>query len=758
MFTCKKCSQQLYIQAAEIKDKILKMDVQCVNGHRSVRRLAAHQAQEMAPDLFKKLFMCTDCASSMTQLSTIPHHSQIESTFLCPIHGPVKREFPVQFQSIVEILGADVDSLGSILDSFKCLACGQVYAVSGIRNRSGFLEMLVRCSNGHKAVRYVPDNAEEELLKQLLQRVVHCDRCGLPSTITRIEVNRDTAKIQVSCPLHGSDRKEIPADLVDLMKQAASEIPEDAVVRAMLVSSDCHFPLTIRSIEGDESGYKFRCICPSDGHTTTRNIPLTWSNPVIDRVATALFSCNECGLLTHGHEVKRRKKSVEFRVVCPIHGVMQRDVPPDVFDHIKERESMIDRLPSIVRSLSCEKCNMPLFLRDVEDKRGLIEFDVECRNGHRAKRFFVPGLPQETLVNLYKHFYQCPECYDSLDLVYAEQRGRESRVVQLCPVHGKYVLEIPHDHAEAMKIAYDEIQADKLKPPIEAEEYEEPHILEPLSEMVEAPQADVQVLRGCNIVGGKFDYKVKVKNNSGYVITNVTVNIVAYPKDSMELAGAAVKTISRIEVGGFRSPQFTFYPTKDCVQGKVVATVSFIDFRDQLHTVQVEPYLIRSVCDLLKPSKKTSAEFDLILKSLTLTQQEQTLDWNPQVLFTKAEKILPAKNFHIIDSEETIVGGQFIGTIRGFAKGKYTGKKVAVIFLITGPENGRHSVVKVEALGEDIAMLPTTIDELADTMDSWICLRCGAPLETEQVEELGTRKPIRCRYCSHSLTIALYLQ
>jgi transcription elongation factor Elf1 len=130
MFTCRKCSQQLYIQTAEIKDKILKMDVQCVNGHKSVRRLAAHQAQEMAPDLFKKLFICTDCASSMTQISTIPHHSQIESTFLCPIHGPVIREFPAQFQSTVEILGADVDSPGSILDSFKCLACGQVYATT----------------------------------------------------------------------------------------------------------------------------------------------------------------------------------------------------------------------------------------------------------------------------------------------------------------------------------------------------------------------------------------------------------------------------------------------------------------------------------------------------------------------------------------------------------------------------------------------------------------------------------------------------
>ncbi|MFW9809702.1 MAG: hypothetical protein ACFFE6_10030, partial [Candidatus Thorarchaeota archaeon] len=258
--------------------------------------------------------------------------------------------------------------------------------------------------------------------------------------------------------------------------------------------------------------------------------------------------------------------------------------------------------------------------------------------------------------------------------------------------------------------------------------------------------------------GGKFDYKVKIKNDSGYVITNVTVSIVAYPQDCMELAGETVKTISRIEVGGFRSPQFTLYPTKDCVQGKVVATVSYIDFLDQLHTVNVEPYLIRSVCDLLQPLKETSDAFELVLTGLEKTQQEQTLDWNPQVLYTKAEKILPAKNFHIIDADEEIIAGEFIGTIRGYAEGKYTQNKVAVILLISGPENGRHANVRVEALGEDAAMLPTTIDELADTMDSWVCLRCGAPLEVEQVEEMGKRFPIRCKYCTHTLTIALYMQ
>ncbi len=741
-----------------MKDKILTMEVQCLRGHKSVRRLSEHQATEMAPEVFKRLYTCTDCGSNMTLIEERGAGTKIEGVFLCPIHGPQKREFPCSFHATVELAGADVDSPRSIIDSYRCPQCGLVYAVTSIDQRQGVLEVETRCANGHKATRYLPRSLDTTLLKNILQRVVHCDRCGLPGHITDTEDRGNTTRLTIACPIHGTTKKDILSAQVDLLREAISEIPEDAVVKSSLTAHDCRRSLAIRSIEEDKQGYKLKCVCPGTKVLSDRILPLTWNEPVIKRITSALLTCDECGQLTHILDKKKLKKKVGFRIVCPVHGVMTREAPPDVFKLVDEHQASIDRMPSIVRSLSCEKCSMPMNVRDVEERRGLIEFDVDCRNGHRSKRLFVPGLDQKTLIGLYKKLYQCPECYESLDLVYIEPRGREDRVVLLCSLHGKIVLDIPPDHAEAMQSAYNEMQADKIKPPVEVLEHETSEILEASEESSSGSDTGVIVLRGCEIVGGKFDFKVKIKNESGYVITNATVSIVAYPQDCMELAGENVKTISRIEVDGFRSPQFTFYPTKDCVQGKVVATVSYIDFLDQLHTVSVEPYLIRSVCDLLQPLKKTSEAFELVLTELEKTQQEQTLDWNAQVLFTKAEKILPAKNFHIVDSEEKIVRGEFIGTIRGYAEGKYTQKKVAVVLLITGPENGRHSCVRVEALGEDVAMLPTTIDELADTMDSWICLRCGAPLEPEQVEEMGRRLPIRCKYCVHTLTIALYLQ
>ncbi len=757
MFSCNKCTSPLFVSSAVLGDKILKLNVQCLNGHKSIRRIAEHQVEEMAGSIFSRVYTCLDCGQIMAPMETEFHDVVAEELFLCPNHGLQTREFPKQYLGYVNLAGVDLDPYQAVRDSFRCNLCGQVYAIGDINNRSGVLEMAVKCANGHKDTKYVSSSFESSFVKKILQRVIHCDRCGLPGHISKVEERKTHAVVHSTCPTHGITKKSVPVDILPLLTEAIEEIPDDAVVRSMLRSSDCKYSLIIQSIEEAASGYRFKTICPESGASRSLMVPVTWSESNKELITQSVLTCNDCGLHTYILDAKKKKERIDFHVVCPIHGVMQRDAPQDVFDIIKDTSANIDRIPSIVRSLSCPKCGLPLNLKDVENRRGLTEFDMECRNGHRNKRFFVPTMETDALVDIYKNLYKCPECYEPMDLVYTQAAGNETRVVQLCSLHGKFVNDVPHNHAEAIQRAYDEIKKDRLKPRIEAapEDIEDEYAT--ISENSEFSAKEVNVYRGCEVIGGKFDFKVKVSNDTDFVITNVTVSLVAYPQDCLELGGENVKSISRIEVGGFRSPTFTLYPSKDCVQGKVIATVSFIDFRDQLHTLKVEPYLIRSVCDLLLPVEATAKEFDLILESLNKTDQEQTLDWNARVLFTKSEKLLPAKNFHIIDSDEQILGDQFIGTIRGYAVGKFTKKKVAVVFLISGAENGRYSTVKVVALGDDIAMLPTTIDELAETMDSWICLRCGAPLEPEQVETLGKRDPIRCRYCSHTLTMGLYL-
>ena len=148
--------------------------------------------------------------------------------------------------------------------------------------------------------------------------------------------------------------------------------------------------------------------------------------------------------------------------------------------------------------------------------------------------------------------------------------------------------------------------------------------------------------------------------------------------------------------------------------------------------------------------------FEKLIVDMESTSEERVLEWNPQVLFSKAQKLLPIKNFHVIDLDSKVIGSQFTGSIRGFAKGKYTSKKVAVQAQISGSTDGNQATVVIEGMGEDMAMLPTTIEEISIGIGSWICMHCGVAIDVEGVALIKKNTPTSCQYCRHTLTIDLY--
>jgi hypothetical protein len=87
-------------------------------------------------------------------------------------------------------------------------------------------------------------------------------------------------------------------------------------------------------------------------------------------------------------------------------------------------------------------------------------------------------------------------------------------------------------------------------------------------------------LRGGKFVGNRMRLKVKVRNDTLFINTDVTVYIITYPHDALKYSGEGYQVFfSEIEPSGFRSPTFDFLPTQDCVKGEIVAGVSYIDER-----------------------------------------------------------------------------------------------------------------------------------------------------------------------------------
>lgn len=274
-----------------------------------------------------------------------------------------------------------------------------------------------------------------------------------------------------------------------------------------------------------------------------------------------------------------------------------------------------------------------------------------------------------------------------------------------------------------------------------------------ISAVPEDPEnGNVKALRGGEFIGNRMRFKVKVVNDSQYMITDVRVYLLSFPKGTLKLSGEDDCQFSKIEPGGFRSPTFDFIPTQDCVRGDVLAGVSYVDMKGKAHTLSTKPFVIRSVCDLLLPDQVSPEDFELKLKEhehgeIVIKVEE----WTPAEMYDKALRLVDESNFFEVSSDFEETDGIVYAKISGFAKGKYTGKNVGVQISVTGPKGVKGASCTLRVTGEDQAMILPAIDDLRERLSAWLCPMCGSALTLKNVEDLKEGKVIPCPFCNVSI-------
>jgi hypothetical protein len=268
-----------------------------------------------------------------------------------------------------------------------------------------------------------------------------------------------------------------------------------------------------------------------------------------------------------------------------------------------------------------------------------------------------------------------------------------------------------------------------------------------------AKEQHVRALRGGEFIGNRMRYKIKILNESPYTITDVRVFLISYPSTALKLVSEDDDAyFSKIEPNGFRSPSFDFLPTQDCVKGEICGGVSFVDMKGQPHTLTAKPFIIRSVCDLLLPNQIAPKEFELKLKQLECGELAvKVTEWTPEEMFEKALRIVQEANFYEVSSNMEVENKIAQARISGLAKGKYTGKSVAVELYISGMTGKKGAGCTIKVLGEDQAMIMPAIDDLRERLNAWSCPMCSSPLTLANVEDLKTGKVIKCPFCGVSI-------
>ncbi|MFW9844825.1 MAG: hypothetical protein ACFFEV_09635 [Candidatus Thorarchaeota archaeon] len=376
-----------------------------------------------------------------------------DEILLCPIHGVRTKRIPTYYHNAVIAARDSVNYGTSIIDSLNCPKCGQIFSTHDVEEKKGVMIFKYQCPNGHKELRYVPTDAHPAILKTTFKRLIHCEKCGLPCQVQDISTKGDKARIEVSCPAHGKTRKEMPAKHAWMIEKIAEAVSEGSIVRSMLNCTECSSSLSIRSIEIDKDKYKLKCSCPN-GHTREMIQPIELDEEAIDAIVTGVLKCNECDLITDIVSTKTTGSLIEFELVCPIHEFMKKGVTGNIYKHIEERESQTDKMETVEKSLTCEKCPAIVTIRDTKVKDKLIELKVECRNGHSDDRFVSRTAEHGELVRYYMQLFECHKCHGYRNLLRIDGDEEKTEVFLFCNQHKDSDLEIPPEHKEAVRDAF----------------------------------------------------------------------------------------------------------------------------------------------------------------------------------------------------------------------------------------------------------------------------------------------------------------
>ncbi|MHA1986252.1 MAG: hypothetical protein ACW98D_06410 [Promethearchaeota archaeon] len=317
----------------------------------------------------------------------------------------------------------------------------------------------------------------------------------------------------------------------------------------------------------------------------------------------------------------------------------------------------------------------------------------------------------------------------------------------------------------------DIIEAEEQQPIINAPEEMKPEssqgdsIVAPVAESAkpDIESHPVRVLRGGQIEGGEYVFKIKVINNGKYNITDVNIYILSYPEESLVLSRIdshpdsspdRVKFHKISKGGGFVSPSFIFKPNKDCIKGTIHSFINFITEEDQIETINVEPHEIRLICGLLKPKVVSNEEFENLTKDLLTfkrNDEEFTIPCKAEELYQKLLGLLKSKNFAIVDEEKQESEGKFIGTVKGFAEGSFNKRAVGLKLTLTGNIDEEESVLKVDIFAEDEDMSPSIISEFESAMNPQCCPECEENLPIELARKLVKGLSIYCEVCGSKL-------
>ncbi len=187
----------------------------------------------------------------------------------------------------------------------------------------------------------------------------------------------------------------------------------------------------------------------------------------------------------------------------------------------------------------------------------------------------------------------------------------------------------------------------------------------------------------------QLHFKIKLKNNSSNVITDIRIILDKFP-EVLKLEGQDLMRISHLEPeGGLWTPEFKLYAGDDCVSGKIHASIKFFDSSGKSIDYEVEPLEISYICPLLEAKNLNEIIYLRRTKRMNKLEKEIQLnvDYDHSKLLEEITSKMEKMNLAIIKHDEDI------NSLYGYSEDKINHDGIALETEIKSLLDGQTTII-----------------------------------------------------------------
>jgi len=270
----------------------------------------------------------------------------------------------------------------------------------------------------------------------------------------------------------------------------------------------------------------------------------------------------------------------------------------------------------------------------------------------------------------------------------------------------------------------------------------------------------ISVKRGYETAGQYLKVGVKVENNAPTSITDVSVKIDVPAALERINPKTSIIELGVIKPGGSQSANFQLQPIR-CVDDIITGIIMFRDATGKLHTQDMKPLELRSVCPMLTGEDVDTEWILMSLKKgkIKANKSHFKFDGDPKVAFAMAESRV--RGLIPIDRDEKFVNEHYIAYASYIGRTKYGEFDFATEITVTG--HYAQGLLTIAVYSNEESILSGFFYEVLQDVKKNVeitketvhiaeqtCPECGGSLDMNIADEEGY---LKCSFCETMLRV-----